>query len=132
MDRTNVLGTVTQTGLVIFQTESRPQVTFLCSVVAQSHGAAKKQKCVALSTAEAEYVALSGAIQECLWLRQLEAELGCPPEGPTLMFEDNQSMIAMAKNLQFHGRAKHTSICHHFVREKAANGTIKFRILPSN
>ena len=45
----------------------------------------KKQKCVALSTAEAEYVALSESAQECLWLRQLEAELGCPPEGPTLM-----------------------------------------------
>ena len=58
----------------------------------------KKQKCVALSTAEAEYVALSGAAQECLWLRQLEVELGCLPEGPTLMFEDNQSTIAMAKN----------------------------------
>ena len=36
----------------------------------------KKQKCVALSTAEAEYVALSGAAQEFLWLRQLEVELG--------------------------------------------------------
>ena len=43
----------------------------------------KKQKCVALSTAEAEYVALSGAAQECLWLRQLEKELGCSSEGPT-------------------------------------------------
>ena len=46
----------------------------------------KKQKCVALSTAEAEYVALSGAAQECLWLRQLEKELGCSSEGPTLLF----------------------------------------------
>ena len=36
----------------------------------------KKQKCIALSTAEAEYVALSGAAQEFLWLRQLEVELG--------------------------------------------------------
>ena len=36
----------------------------------------KKQKCVALSTVEAEYVALSGATQEFLWLRQLEVELG--------------------------------------------------------
>ena len=36
----------------------------------------KKQKCVALSTVEAEYVALSGAAQEFLWLRQLEVELG--------------------------------------------------------
>ena len=58
----------------------------------------KKQKCVALSTAETKYVALSGADQECLWLRQLEVELGCLPEGPTLMFEDNQSTIALAKN----------------------------------
>ena len=36
----------------------------------------KKQKWVALSTAEAEYVSLSGAAQEFLWLRQLEVELG--------------------------------------------------------
>lgn len=58
----------------------------------------KKQKCVALSTAEAEYVALSGAAQECLWLKQLEVELGCPTEGPTLTFEDNQSTIAYYSN----------------------------------
>ena len=50
----------------------------------------KKQKCVALSTAEAEYVALSGAAQECLWLRQLEKELECSSDGPTLIYEDNQ------------------------------------------
>ena len=103
------------------QIENQPQVTFLCSVVDQSHGAAK----IALSTAEAEYAALSGAAQECLWLRQLEVELGCPPEGPTLIFEDNQSTIAMAKNPQFHGRAKHIDIRHHFFREQVANGTIK-------
>ena len=63
----------------------------------------QKQKCVALSTAQAEYVALSEAAQERLWLRQLEVELGYAPEGPTLIFEDNQSTIAMAKNPQFHG-----------------------------
>ena len=73
MDQTNVLGTVIQTGLVILQTESQPQVTFLCSVMVQSHGEAKSR---ALSTAEAEYIALSGAAQEFLWLRQLEVELG--------------------------------------------------------
>ena len=78
----------------------------------------KKKKCVALSTAEAEYVALSEAAQECLWLRQLELELECPPEDPTLIFEDDQSAIAMAKNPQFHGRAKHIDIRHYFVREQ--------------
>ena len=40
---------------------------------------------------------------------------GCPPEGPTLIFEDNQSTIAMAQNPQFHGQAKHINIHHHFV-----------------
>ena len=57
----------------------------------------RKQKCVALSTAEAEYVALSGAVPECIWLRQLEAELGSTSEVPILILEDNQSAIAMAK-----------------------------------
>ena len=71
-----MLGTVIQTGLVILQTESQPQVTFLCSVMVQSHGEAKSRSDVALSTVEAEYVALSGAAQEFLWLRQLEVELG--------------------------------------------------------
>ena len=74
-----------------------------------------KQKCIALSTAEAEYVVLSGATQECLWLRQLEVELECPPQGAALIFEDNQSTIAMSKNLQFHGLAKHIDIRHHFI-----------------
>ena len=46
----------------------------------------KKQSCVALSTAEAEYTALSSAAQEAAWLRQL---IGNPPETATTIFEDN-------------------------------------------
>jgi len=91
----------------------------------------KKQKSVALSTAEAEYTALSGAAQECIWLRQLEDELGSPSEGPTLIFEDNQSTIAMAKNSQFHGHAKHIDIHHHFIREQVELGTIKLDYCPT-
>lgn len=75
----------------------------------------KKQTTVALSTAEAEYVALSSAAQEAVWLRRLSTELGSPPKSPTVIFEDNQSAIAMARNPQFHGRAKHIDIRHHFV-----------------
>ena len=55
-----------------------------------------KQKCVALSTAEAEYIAMSTATQEAIWLRQLIAEISNSSESPTLIFEDNQSAIAMA------------------------------------
>lgn len=91
----------------------------------------KKQSCVALSTAEAEYIALSSAVQESVWLRQLTSELGSPPKTPTTIFEDNQSAIAMSKNPQFHGRAKHIDIKYHFIREQVNSGTVKLEYCPT-
>lgn len=91
----------------------------------------RKQNTVALSTAEAEYVALSSAAQECVWMRRLVAELGNPPGGPTIILEDNQSSIAMAKNPQFHGRAKHIDIKHHFIREQVSAGSIELKYCPT-
>ena len=88
----------------------------------------KKQSSVALSTAEAEYMALSSAAQEAVWLRQLTAELGSSPETATTIFEDNQSAIALTKNPQFHGRAKHIAI----IREQVSNRTIELKCCPSN
>ena len=92
----------------------------------------KKQSCVALSTAEAEYMALSSAAQEAVWLRQLTTELKSPPETVTTIFEDNQSAIDMTKNPQFHGRAKHIAIKYHFIREQVQNGTIKLKYCPTS
>ncbi len=92
-----------------------------------------KQKCVALSTAEAEYVALSSAAQETVWLRQLILELtnSKMSKSPTLIYEDNQSTIAMSRNPQFHGRAKHIEIKHHYIREQVTQGTIMLEYCPS-
>ena len=84
----------------------------------------KRQACVALSTAEAEYMALASAAQEALWLRQLLSDLKNKPTSPTLILEDNQAAICLAKNPQFHGHAKHIDIKYHFVREQVANGNI--------
>ena len=80
----------------------------------------KKQECVALSTTEAEYVALASAAQESIWLRKLIAKLGSPPKGPRTIFDDNQSAIALSKNPQHYGRAKHIDIKHPFTREQVA------------
>ena len=91
----------------------------------------KKQPCVALSTAEAEYVALASAAQEAIWMRQLTAELSTTPTGATTTFEDNQSAICMAKNPQFHGRAKHIGIKYHFIREQVDNGTVELKFCPT-
>ena len=91
----------------------------------------KKQDTVALSTAEAEYVALCSAAQETVWLRRLISELNNPPDGPTTILEDNQSAMAMAKNPQFHGRAKHIDLRHHFIRERVNDGEVKLTYCPT-
>ena len=84
----------------------------------------RKQSSVALSTVEAEYMALSVATQEAVWLRQLQEELDVTEAGPTLIYEDNQVAISMAKNPVFHKRTKHVQIRYHFVREAVEQGTI--------
>ena len=91
----------------------------------------KKQSCVALSTAEAEYIALSSAAQEAVWMRQLTTELGSPPETATIIHEDNQSAISMTKNPQFHGKSKHIAIKYHFIREQVSDGTIQIQYCPT-
>ena len=71
-----------------------------------SVGGVRRKTSVALSTAEAE-LALSSAIHEAMWLRQLMSELRNGLSQATIVYEDNQSAIAIA---QFHGRAKHIDI----------------------
>jgi len=103
MVQTNVLATVMQTGLVTPQ----QKVNIWLRFYAQWFLKQQKQKCAALSTAKAEYVALCGAARESLWLRQPEKELECSSDGPKSIHEDNQSAITMTNNPQFHGQAKH-------------------------
>ena len=79
----------------------------------------KLQDVVALSSTEAEYMAICHAMQEGLYLRMLQQEMGANPEnGGTLLLVDNQSSIKLAKNPVFHKRSKHIAIRFHFIREK--------------
>jgi hypothetical protein len=82
------------------------------------------QRIVALSTAEAEYIALSLCTQEVLWVKSLLNELEIPLEDPVCVYEDNQSAIAIAQNDGYQGRAKHIDIRHHFVRQQIKCGSI--------
>ena len=91
----------------------------------------KKQSCIALSTTEAEYIALSSAAQEAIWMRELSTDLRNPRSQPTLILEDNQSAISIAKNPQFHGRTKHFNIKYHFIREQVSNGKIYLQYCPT-
>ena len=66
----------------------------------------KKHSCAALCTAEAEYIALAGATQEAIWIRQLLADLNNEQTDAIQILGHTQAAICMAKNVQFHGRAK--------------------------
>ena len=72
--------------------------------------ASQKQPTVALSTAEAEYIALYLATKESVWLRQLCKDLQIHCSGPITIHEDNQETIAMSKNPILHKRTKHIDI----------------------
>uniref|UniRef100_A0AAV1UW80 Polyprotein n=1 Tax=Peronospora matthiolae TaxID=2874970 RepID=A0AAV1UW80_9STRA len=88
----------------------------------------KKQPSVSLSTSEAEYIALSLAIQEDKWIHRLLCEImaAANEDGPDLIIrEENLSCIKMTKNPVNHGRAKHSDIKYHHIRDEVKRGEVK-------
>lgn len=81
------------------------------------HWGAKKQTAVAVSTCEAEYVAMSIACQEILWIRRVLEESGVPTSGPTLVRSDNVSGKNWADGEKLPARAKHIDVRYHFIRD---------------
>ena len=93
--------------------------------------ASKSQKCVALSTAESEYVALGEAAREAIYLRMLLKDLGQEQTEPTVIYEDNAAAEKLCKNNVLHSRTKHIDIRHHFIREIVQQGKIEIKHLAS-
>ena len=91
----------------------------------------RKQATVAKSSTEAEYVALSTATQEVIWLRRFLVNIGVSIKGPVQIYEDNQGAIDIAKNPKHHDRTKHIDVCHHFVRERVALNDITVSYCPT-
>ncbi|GJR57579.1 retrovirus-related pol polyprotein from transposon TNT 1-94 [Tanacetum coccineum] len=82
------------------------------------------QHVVALSTTEAEYMALTEAVKEAIWLRGLLEELGV--ELNTVAVNcDNQGAIHLLPNHVFHERTKHMNVRYHFIREVLEAKTVK-------
>jgi hypothetical protein len=92
----------------------------------------KLQKTVALSSCEAEYMALRDAIKEQLYIRTLIDELSLPisiDSGP--IYTDSKSAIELAKNPTYHARTKHIDIQYHFVRETYQKGAVQLTWIPT-
>ena len=91
----------------------------------------KAQPVVALSSCEAEYIALSMATQEAAWMQKLLNDLqACA--SPLKLVEDNQGAIAIAKNPVAHARTKHIDIRFHYVREAIEEGIIEIEYCPTD
>ncbi|KAL8116743.1 hypothetical protein AgCh_023048 [Apium graveolens] len=84
----------------------------------------QKQKCVALSSCEAEFMAATAASCQAVWLRKLLSKIIGLNIPHVTLFIDNKSAIDLAKNPVFHGRSKHIDIRFHFIRECIENGDI--------
>lgn len=85
-----------------------------------------KQQTVALSTAEAEYMSMSSAAQEALWLQQLHEELGQEQTKPLVIFSDNQSAIKLSYSNCYLPRTRHIDIRYHFLKDHVNNLKLKF------
>ncbi|CAH2104034.1 unnamed protein product [Euphydryas editha] len=93
----------------------------------------KKQRTVALSSTEAEYMALSEACKEAIYLKNLMYEM-CELDSkiPLCLYSDNQSCIKLTANPLFHKRTKHIDIRHHFIRECIKNNKINVEYISSS
>ena len=85
----------------------------------------RKQKLVALSTVEAEYIAASMTCCEVVWLRKLFSELFGHVLDTTVILCDNQSGICLSENTVFHDQSKHIDIRYHFVRDMVQRGIVR-------
>ena len=79
--------------------------------------ASRKQQCVTLSTMESEYVALTAAATELIWLRNLLGELKVPQLNPTVLYGDNVAANLQTKRPGVSRSAKHIDTKYHFIRE---------------
>nr|GEV50623.1 copia protein [Tanacetum cinerariifolium] len=84
----------------------------------------KKQKSTAISTTEAEYIALSGCCAQILWMRLQLKDYGFDFH-KIPMYYDNQSAIVLCCNSVQHSRSKHIDIRHHFIKEQVERRVVE-------
>ena len=87
-----------------------------------------KQKCIADSTTEAEYIAACEATKEAVWLKKFLMELKVVPvsSSPITLYCDNSGAVAQSKEPRNHGKGKHVERKYHLIRDiiQRRDGTV--------
>jgi hypothetical protein len=91
----------------------------------------QKQRTVALSSTEAEYVSLSEAAKEAIYLRNLLLEMDLDKYGDVILYVDNLGALYIAFDPVHHARTKHIDVRYHFVRDKFTSGELELKHLPT-
>ena len=86
----------------------------------------KLQKCVALSTTEAEYIAVTEAGKELVWIKTFFKELGMQQD-EYVVYCDSQSAIDLSKNATYHSRTKHIEVRYHWIRDAIEEKRFKLK-----
>ena len=93
--------------------------------------ACRKQVSVSLSSTEAEYIALSEATQELIWLQRLSEDFSINIQYPVQILADNQSAIKMIDNSKFSNSTKHIETRYHFIKDIKEQGLINVKYVPA-
>lgn len=92
----------------------------------------RRQPTIALSSTEAEYMALTDSAREAIWWRNIMNEFECIDLSlPTLVNYDNKGAGELALNPCHHARSKHIDVKHHFIRECISNNLISLKQVPT-
>ncbi|GJV46582.1 ribonuclease H-like domain-containing protein [Tanacetum coccineum] len=84
----------------------------------------KKQDCITMSTAKAEYMALSASCAQVMWMRTQLKDYGFDYNKIPL-YCDSRPAISISCNPVQHSRTKHINVCYHFIKERVKRGIIK-------
>ena len=85
---------------------------------------------MALSTTEAEYIALSMTVREAVWLHELRADLFEHVLDSTIIHYSNQSCVMISDNPLFHDKLNHIEIKYHFIRDMVQSKEVLVQYLP--
>ncbi|SJL07236.1 uncharacterized protein ARMOST_10579 [Armillaria ostoyae] len=99
----------------------------------------RKQPIVTVSTSELEYVGLTPASKNMIWLYKILSELSTfivnpsiYPTEPTILYSDSQNALSIAKDSVFHKRMKHIGVHYHFIQQTIEQGHIKLQYCPTD
>ncbi|GJX10203.1 retrovirus-related pol polyprotein from transposon TNT 1-94, partial [Tanacetum coccineum] len=126
-------------GSLMYLSANRPNIQFLTCLYKRhqanpnkSHliASAKKKQYVAMSSAEAEYVAAAGCCANIFWMKSQLTNYDIIYEKVPI-FCDNTSAIAISNNLVMHSRTKYIDIRYHFIRDHILKGDIEMNFIPT-